>query len=159
GRDGNTLSAVIRHAWDDGRLQILTKNSPAKATNAHISINAHITRDELVRYLDRTELANGFANRVLMVCIKRSKVLPEGGRLKDVDFAQIIRRLGAAITAARSVREMQRDEGARAVWCAVYPTLSEGKPGLLGAVLGRAEAQVTRLACLYALLDASSFVR
>jgi len=37
--------------------------------------------------------------------------------------------------------------------------LSEGLPGLLGAILGRAEAQVMRLACLYALLDRSAVVR
>jgi hypothetical protein len=32
GRDGNTLSATIRQAFDDGNLRILNKNSPAKAT-------------------------------------------------------------------------------------------------------------------------------
>src|SRR5829696_4050781 len=31
-REGNTLSPVIRQAWDDGTLQTLTKNSPMKAT-------------------------------------------------------------------------------------------------------------------------------
>jgi len=35
----------------------------------------------------------------------------------------------------------------------VYPELSEGQPGLLGAVLARAEAQTIRLALIYALLD------
>ncbi len=34
-----------------------------------------------------------------------------------------------------------------------FPALSEGKPGLLGAIIGRAEAQAVRLAMLYALLD------
>ena len=37
-REGNTLSAIIRNAWDSGNLRSLTKNSPAKATGAHISI-------------------------------------------------------------------------------------------------------------------------
>ena len=40
-----------------------TKNSPAPATGAHISIVGHMTHDTLLRYLDRSELANGFANR------------------------------------------------------------------------------------------------
>ena len=35
----------------------------------------------------------------------------------------------------------------------MYGSLSEGKPGLLGSVTGRAEAQVVRLAALYAVLD------
>lgn len=38
-------------------------------------------------------------------------------------------------------------------WETVYPQLSEGFPGLLGAITGRAEAQTIRLALLYALLD------
>src|SRR5262249_41878197 len=33
--------------------------------------------------------------------------------------------------------------------------LSSGKPGLLGKILSRSEAQVMRLACLYAILDRS----
>jgi hypothetical protein len=64
GRDGNTLTAIIRQAWDPGDLRGLTKNSPAEATGAHISIIAHITRDELPRYLDSTESGNGFGNRI-----------------------------------------------------------------------------------------------
>ena len=60
-REGSILSAVIRQAWDTGNLRTLVKNSPAKATGAHISIMGHITRDELRRYLDRTEAGNGFA--------------------------------------------------------------------------------------------------
>jgi len=45
------------------------------------------------------------------------------------------------------------------LWEEVYPELSEGKAGLLGAVTARAEAQVMRLSCLYALLDLSDTIR
>ena len=48
-RQGNTLSAVMRDAWDKGDLRTIVKNSPAKATDAHLSIIANITRDELLR--------------------------------------------------------------------------------------------------------------
>lgn len=47
----------------------------------------------------------------------------------------------------------------RALWQAIYHDLSEGKPGLLGAVLSRAEAQVLRLSVFYALLDKSDMVK
>jgi len=80
-REGNTLSAVIRNAWDNGTLRILTKNTPAKATDAHISIIGHITQDELLRYLENTEAANGFGNRFLWFSVRRSKALPLGGKL------------------------------------------------------------------------------
>src|SRR5215211_1175924 len=38
-------------------------------------------------------------------------------------------------------------------WAKNYAELSRDRPGLLGAILGRAEAQVIRLALIYALLD------
>ncbi len=158
-RDGNTLSAVIRNAWDTGDLRILTKNTPAKATGAHVSIIGHITRDELLRYLDDTEAANGFGNRFLWFCVRRSKALPEGGRLKDTELLPLIHEVSAALEFARDIGEMHRDPDAREVWCAVYEDLSEGRPGLLGAMIARAEAQVMRLACIYALLDRSPVIR
>lgn len=159
GRDGNTLSAVIRNAWDSGDLRVLAKNSPAKATGAHISIIGHITRDELLRYLDNTEAGNGFGNRFLWICVRRSKMLPEGGCLSDEDLEQTAGRIRDAVSFAKDTSEIVRDECARRLWHEVYPDLSEGKPGLLGAMIARAEAQVMRLACIYALLDCSSVVR
>jgi hypothetical protein len=42
-REGNTLSAVIRQAWDGHDLRTLTKNNATRATAPHISIIGHIT--------------------------------------------------------------------------------------------------------------------
>jgi hypothetical protein len=159
GRDGNTLTAVIRQAWDKGDLQSLTKNSPAKATGAHISIIGHITRDELLRYLDSTEAGNGFGNRILWLCVHRSKCLPEGGQIQDVDFSGLRQRMEQAVAFGRQGRQFSRDDEAKSIWAKVYPELSEGKPGLLGSVTSRAEAQVMRLALIYALLDCSKVIR
>ncbi len=158
-RDSNTLSPVLREAWDSGDLAVLTKTSPACATDAHISVIAHITRDELRRYLTTTETGNGFANRFLFVCASRSKLLPEGGQLDDNALVPLAERLREATTFARQVGELKRDPEARKLWHSVYPDLSAGKSGLLGAVTARAEAQVMRLACVYALLDSSSVIR
>ena len=158
-RDGNTLSAIIRNAWDSGTLRTLTKNSPARASDAHISIIGHITRGELLRYLDDTEAGNGFGNRFLWACVRRSKILPEGGNLQSEDLIPLADQLRSAIAFAGTVRELRRDNDARAIWRGVYPELSEGRPGLLGAMIAGAEAQVMRLACIYALLDESSVVR
>ena len=62
-REGNTLSPVVRNSWDSKRLQSLVRNAPLRASAAHVGIVAHITKDELLRYLNATELANGFFNR------------------------------------------------------------------------------------------------
>jgi len=157
-RETNTLSAIIRQAWDSGNLRVLTKKQSTRATDAHVSIIAHITRDELRRLLNNTEAANGFANRFLWVCAKRSKSLPDGGSIGHEDFADLIRRLQDAVGFARNVQRMERDEAARAIWHRVYDELSDGKPGLFGAVTSRGEAQVLRLSCLYALLDGSALI-
>ena len=158
-RDGNTLSAIIRQAFDSGNLRVLTKSNPAQSTGAHISIIGHITRDELLRYLTSTEAANGLANRFLWVSVKRSKSLPEGGNLGSVDFAPIIRRLRAALDFARKCGEIRRDEEAKEMWAEVYEQLGADKPGMLGAATSRAEALTLRLSLLFALLDCSSVIR
>jgi hypothetical protein len=159
GREGNTLSAILRQAWETGSLRTLTKTSPATATGAHISIVGHVTAEELRRNLTATEAANGFGNRFLWLCVKRSKALPEGGRIQDVDLDPFIRRLSEAASFSRNVGQIERDDQAREIWAGVYEELSEGKPGLLGAMVSRAEAQVMRLACIYALLDLSDVIR
>jgi Protein of unknown function (DUF3987)/Bifunctional DNA primase/polymerase, N-terminal len=158
-REGNTLSATLRQAWDNGTLRILTKNSPAQATGSHISMVGHITGDELRRYLTATEKGNGFANRILWVCARRSKSLPEGGALDRSALQEIISRIARAVEFARSTDELRRSSKARNLWGEVYPGLSAGRPGLLGAVTSRAEAQVMRIASIYALLDSSDVIK
>src|SRR5262249_15576408 len=79
GRAGNTLSNLVRQAWETGDLRSLVKNSPAQATGAHVSIIGHVTAEELRRELSATEQANGFGNRFLWLLVQRSKALPEGG--------------------------------------------------------------------------------
>ena len=104
-RAGNTLRPVLRDAWGTAKLQTLTKNSPIKATDSHISIIGHVTDDELRAVLTKVEMANGFANRFLFARVKRSKFLPHGGHL---DFAtlqelgeQVAERLRQARTLGR----------------------------------------------------------
>jgi len=64
-REGNTLSEILRQAWDSGDLNTLAKNSKTKATNAHISLVGHITKEELRKELNEVSYANGFGNRIL----------------------------------------------------------------------------------------------
>jgi hypothetical protein len=153
-RHGNTLSPVIRNAWDGNTLSTMTRSSPLKATNAHVSLVAHITQDELRARITRTEMANGFANRFLFALIKRSKFLPFGGDdLGDSAILHLGERLKDVMENARTTGRVVMTQAARKEWAHVYFALSEGQPGLLGAITARAEAQVVRLALVYALLD------
>jgi hypothetical protein len=158
-RPGSTLSRVLRDGWDRGDLATLTKNSPIRATGALVSIVAHVTAEELRQTLTSTNLANGFANRFLFVCVKRARVLPHGGALDGGIIAGLAERTRKAIDFVRTVTRIEMDEEAKGEWEAVYPALSEGRPGLFGAAIARAEAQTIRLGLLYALLDRSDHIR
>lgn len=158
GRDGNILSVVIRQAWDSGDLRTLTKNNPLRATGAHIGVIGHVTQDELLRYLTSTEAGNGFANRFLWVCVKRARLLPDGGYLHPDTIAHLGRQLRQVIQTSEHIGLIERDEQANELWREVYGPLSEGGAGLLGVITSRAEAQVMRLASLYAVLDETNTI-
>ena len=159
-RDGSTVSANIRNAWDTGILEIRTRQNKVKVTGAHLSLIGHVTREELLRRLDSTETANGFINRILLVCARRSQLLPMGGASFTLN-AGILGALKEATDQARRMgnTRMQFDQDAETLWRAVYEELSEGKPGLLGAATSRAEAHVVRLSLIYALLDSAAAIR
>jgi hypothetical protein len=159
GRDGNTLSAIIRQAWDGGPLRVLAKNAKAACLEPHISVLAHITSAELQRQLTTTDMANGFANRFLWICASRSKHLPFGGAVNDRSLSELADKARKAITFAATVKQVGFAVEARPQWERVYPALSEGRPGLSGAITARAEAQTVRLALLYAVLDQSGNIK
>jgi hypothetical protein len=158
-REGNILSPILRDAWDGNRLAPMTKNSPLVATGAHVSIIGHITQGELLRYFISTEQTNGFGNRFIWFFVKRAREIPTPTGCPDEILSPLIQRLAAAVSFARKVSTINRDEEAEAIWTSVYHSLSLERDGLVGALLARAEPQVMRLACIYALLDFSNKVR
>jgi hypothetical protein len=110
-QEGNILSRVLRDGWDRGDLATLTKNSPARATGSCISVIGHITATELRIYFDRTEMANGFGNRFLFACVRRSKFLPFGGALDDADVRTLAYEIRRVAETARSIRQVVMSPG------------------------------------------------
>ncbi len=158
GREGNTLSAVLREAWDDGDLRVMTRN-PTVATGVHVCVLGHITVEELRRELQDTEAASGFANRHLWVAARRARLLPDPRPFEGEVVVALSAKVGRALAFARGVGAVRRDQEAAELWAALYPDLSRDRPGLAGAVLGRHEAQAVRLSLDYALLDRSRVVK
>ncbi len=156
-REGNTMSSILREAWDCSRLRVLTRKEPLDATNVNISIIAHVTPEELLANLTATDRANGFANRFLIALVHRSQLLPEGGG--DVNASAIVMRLHQAVAAAFGRGRIDRDPAAKELWAETYRRITQGRDGLRGALCGRAEAHVLRLSLTYALLDASDKIR
>lgn len=158
GRDGSTLSATLRNAWDSGDLSIQNKNSPCRATGAHISVVGHVTRDEFRDRLDSTELSGGTLNRFLHVAVARSKSLPHGGQVPDAVLEALTATLQKAVVFAQKERELVFTYGARGLWETAYPVLTSDRFGQYGAATARAAAQALRLALVFALLDCSEVV-
>jgi hypothetical protein len=160
-REAATLPSILRAAWDsDPPLETVIKNSPDRATGAHISLIGHITESELRSTLSTNHRLNGFANRFLWCCVQRSKLLPRGGEpMETATKLDLLTRLKSVVEFARRPRQLQMSDRAWELWEKVYPKLSEGARGMLGAVTDRGEAQVRRLASIYALLDERTLVQ
>ena len=105
--DGNTLSGVLRLAWDGDPLRTLTKNAPIRATDTHVSLVGHITAQELAKYLAHVEVFNGLGNRILWCCVRRSKRLPFPGAVPAADLAAV----GLKLARLCGVREGVRCDG------------------------------------------------
>jgi len=159
-REGNTLSGLLRNAWDGRPLGNMTKQTPLKATGAHISIVAHITNEELQREIrDTAEMFNGFANRFLWCFSSRSKMLPRTVPTPEGYLSGEIHALRTALAFGRNLGMMRRDEAAEVLWEKAYQRLGSDPGGLLGGATNRGEAQVVRLSVLFAVLDCSPVIR
>jgi hypothetical protein len=160
-RKENTLSPIIRQAWDRGDLRVMTKTAPVSVTGAHISIIGHVTKLELIELLNRIESGNGFANRFLWVAVRRSRALPNGGSVDLELSGSLAKRVKLAVDFARTHenREMQFSQKAQSIWEREYASLSAERDDFVGSIISRSEAQVLRLACVYAALDCSGVLK
>lgn len=157
-REGSTLSAVLRNAWDGVPLGHARARDESLVTRHHVASIGHITPVELRQKLTDTDAANGFANRLLFLAVRRSHLIPFPKAPDDL-VRDFVRPLHQAILEARVPRAMEMDDGARNRWESFYAELAlTPRLGLAGAVTGRHEAQVARLALVYALADRSPVV-
>jgi hypothetical protein len=153
GREGNILSAVLRMSWDGDELRTLARSNKNVCREPHISIFGNITLDELQRLLTSTDRTNGFGNRFLWVCAKRSQELPWGGQVDEAALQALAAKAAHVISIAEYYGKCGWVSDAASLWAREYSRLSAGRPGLAGAMSARAEAQTLRIALIYAILD------
>ena len=87
----------------------------------------------------------------MWACARRSQLLPDGGG--EAETNHLVNPLRDALESASVDRLLTRDAQARIAWNDNYEELSDGRPGLFGAITARAEVQVLRLSVLYAAID------
>jgi len=160
GREGNTLSGVLRQAWEGDDLATLTRES-LHATAPHIGIIAHITPGEFRLCVKGADMAGGTYNRFLPIYSERSKEIPDGeGAGEDLvsNHALILAEL---VTKARDVRKVPLTGAAREYWAQeVYGALSSEThtDGTIAQFTARATPYARRAAMLYALGDGKAEV-
>lgn len=149
-REGSILSQTLREAWDGKTLRTLAKNAARTATDPHLSIIGHATRFELTRVAKETDVHGGTFNRFLFCLSDRVRLLPHGGDLDDL--GTVPARIADAVGFARTVERMRRTPEADRLWEEHYAELTSVRGSeIVAAVLSRGEAQVLRLAMLFAL--------
>lgn len=156
-RNGNTLSAMLRQAWDDGRLQKLTVN-PIRATGAHVSAIGHITPEELLTLLTANDASNGLGNRFLWMLVRRSKILPDPQPLPAARLRELRNALADAIEHGKNAGEVFRTSAATALWTELYSTLDDDRPGIVGKLTARLHVHLMRLALIYAVSMKASHI-
>lgn len=158
-RQADTSSMTWRDLWDQTRLENNSRGNAGSATDYHVSLIGHGTPTELRKYLRGDEVFSGFANRHLAIWSERSKGIPTPARMCELDLAEFVRELVAAVEAAQRVEVMERDADADALWTHLYADLLNVPRGFHGALLERGRGHVARVSMIAALLDGARVVR
>lgn len=158
GIESSTLSTTIRNLWDTGTTRSLTKNSPLRTTDAHVSIIGHITATELLNTLTEVDSANGYANRFLYSVVKRSKFLPFGSEIPKIEIEKLREKIESYIHFSRNVGRVNFSIDAARLWATIYERLETSRFGFLAKITQRASPYVLRIAVIFALLDRSRLI-
>lgn len=162
-REGNTLSATLRAAWEGGNLSTLNVDARV-ARRGHVGILAHITPGEFKAKVSSTDLAGGTYNRFLPIAVAQSKFLHLPTPPNPVRIADLAAGLGERLTRAREVGPLTLSEPARDAWAELYLEFAthdhDGHAAAqLAEFTSRAAAHCLRLAGLHAAVDGSRLVQ
>lgn len=101
----NSLSAVLRQAWDGEDLSVLTVTSrqkvPRVAKDVHVAVLGQISAAELRGLHQSTDVRNGFLNRFCMVYVERSRLLPFAECISETVLNPIASRLQRGVDQSR----------------------------------------------------------
>jgi len=130
---GKTLSPTLRTAFDSPEvLRVAGKHSPQMATEPHVSVIGHITREELRKVMATVEHENGMGNRFLWIASRRSKIIPIPGWIDWVaQYSTIIERLKSIVSTFSIQRTLRFSEDGEKHWCDFY-NANQLPPGIHG---------------------------
>lgn len=160
-REGSTLSAVLRDAYDGKPLTIPTKTSFNKATGAHIVCVGSVPETEIAKELRDEDKSNGVANRFMMIWSARTQLRALPQATDPAVVASFAERIQTAITAAWNRTSATgpfavqfADNAVRDAWVAFYEARTKhSMPDSVAKLTARAEVTARILAALIALIN------
>jgi hypothetical protein len=164
GREGNTLSAALRDAWDGQGIKPAIKNNAIGVGRPHINLMGHITPGELTDCMKTRELSNGFANRFMVIWAEQPArhAFPPGTPDEVVNalterMAEVLRFAGAARFVDHDSLPMHLNTEARSMYQALYEGELSRRTGgdRMAGLLERRAPMLLRLAMIFALCDLS----
>ncbi|MGO0308720.1 DUF3987 domain-containing protein [Endozoicomonas acroporae] len=171
-RGGNTLSMVLRDAYDGKMLANMTVN-PRMATHPHINIIGHITPEELSGHKSfLTQAQNGALNRNLIFSAKREKPIPNPRRYSSQEAEALSKWYAEVIIKARDQRPIDNafndegkeitmsEEGLKIIEAEYIQRESDldSMPRILSYLASRHRVFIWRLSAIFALMDYSDVI-
>lgn len=162
-REDNTLSAVLREAYDGGVLAVTTRANPIVAASAHVSVITHTTADEFSRMVLPVDFTNGMLNRYSFLWAADGAVRPSPGRVSEL----AVTKARTAIEAAKNWvdgagplgLDMSWSYAAEEFWSRYYvDTRKPSGNNLQDTLTARAPANIIKHAMRHAILDRSETV-
>jgi hypothetical protein len=145
-REGSTLAAVSRQAWEGRALSVMNRKQ-LKASGSHIAVIGHVAPREFRLRMAETDMAGGTYNRYLPVYVERSKLLPVPEPVAERAVMSHAAKLSDAIDQAAKLTCLQLGKDAIDLWAGeLYPDFTE-----LDDDDNRAYSEFTRRAAPYCL--------
>jgi len=165
-REGNTLSAILRDAYDGRDLATNAKVSPVRATTPHVNVAGSITPKELHAKASAIDVAGGLLNRFLPVYSARCRTIANPSPLDQAKLLTVASRLRANVErllAARGGIDESSDgvvpialsEAARARWAEIYLDITNRSypDDALAKLAARSDQHVLIVAALLAAIN------
>ncbi|PXY26741.1 hypothetical protein BAY59_19055 [Prauserella coralliicola] len=152
-REGNSLSQVLRAAWEGGDLSTLTVNARI-APESHVGIIAHITPDEFRAKLSDSDMAGGTYNRFLPLAVAWSKALPDSVGADPNLVCSLAAGLADRLAAGARLGALDLAEDARPLWRQLYLEFNtDTHHPKVAQFVSRALPYCKRIAGIHAALD------
>lgn len=153
-REGNSLSAILRAAWEGGDLSTLTVSARV-APSSHVGILAHITPQEFRDKVSASDMAGGTYNRFLPIAVTRSKFLPFSQGADPTLVEQCGAVFADRLAAGARLGMLGFTDPAAELWRALYIEFStdHGDAATVEQFVSRAVPNCLRIAAVHAALD------